>query len=148
MTDNKARPRRMTRADFKVFRTITTRFADNDIYHHVNNATYFSYLDTTVSGWLWESGLVVPNKSAVIGLAISSACDFFDSLAFPGVIDCGLRTARVGNSSVQYDVGIFREGASEAAAQGRFVHVYVDAATRRPVPLPDHLRAGLARLSV
>ncbi|MGL4323614.1 MAG: acyl-CoA thioesterase [Beijerinckiaceae bacterium] len=148
MNDKALRPQRLTRADFKHFRTITTRFADNDIYAHVNNAAYFSYLDTTVSGYLWESRLVVPGESSVIGLAVSSACAFFDSLAFPEIIECGLRTSHIGTSSVHYEVGIFQAGASKAAAQGRFVHVYVDAATRRPVAVPQALRDGLARLAV
>lgn len=142
------RPRRWQRSEFNIFRTISTRYMDNDVYHHVNNAAYYSFIDTTVSGWLWDNQLVVPGESAVIGLAVSSACDFFDSLAFPETIECGLRAGRIGNSSVQYDVGIFRVGQSEAAAQGRFVHVYVDALSRRPVALPEYLRAGLARLVV
>lgn len=148
MNDTASRPRRLKRDDFRVFRTITMRYSDNDVYHHINNTVYYSWIDTTVSGWLWENGLVIPGESPVIGLAVSSACDFFESLAFPGAVDCGLRTGRIGTSSVQYEVGIFAVGASEAAAQGRFVHVYVDAANRRPVPLPEQLRAGLARLGV
>lgn len=148
MAENTPRPHRWLRDDFKIFRMIATRFSDNDIYAHLNNAAYYSYIDTTVSGWLWDNELVIPGKSPVIGLAVSSACDFFDSPAFPETIACGLRAGRIGNSSVQYEVGIFREGQSEAAAQGRFVHVYVDAANRRPVALPEYLRAGLARLVV
>ncbi|MGL4494237.1 MAG: acyl-CoA thioesterase [Beijerinckiaceae bacterium] len=148
MADAPAKPPRWHRADFRIFRSITLRYSDNDVYHHVNNTIYYSWIDTTVSGWLWENGLVVPGKSPVIGLAVSSACDFFESLAFPGTISCGLRTGRIGQSSVHYEVGIFREGASEAAAQGRFIHVYVDAATSRPVPLPETLRDGLRALVV
>lgn len=140
------KPVRLTRADYVVFRPITTRFADNDIYGHINNAVYYSYFDTTVSGWLWEQGLVVPRESDVIGLAVNSACDYFDSLSFPDALDAGLRVERIGTSSVRYAVGVFKSGASEASAQGVFTHVYVDARAHRPVALPERLREGLKRL--
>ncbi len=143
MTSEKPTPHR--RADYVAFRTITTRFLDNDVYGHVNNSVYYSWFDTTVSGWLWEQGLVVPNQSPVVGLTVSSACDYFDSVEFPGNVETGLRVDRIGSSSVRYGVGVFREGASQAAAQGQFTHVYVDA-SRRPVALPAHLREGLRRL--
>lgn len=140
------KPRPHSRDRYVTFRTITTRFIDNDVYGHVNNAVYYSYFDTTVSGWLLEQDLVVPHRSEVIGLAVNSSCDYFDSVAFPDGLEAGLRVARIGNSSVQYGVGIFRQGASQAAAQGLFTHVYVDARSSRPVPLPDRLRSGLQAL--
>lgn len=131
------------RERYAAFRAVTTRYMDNDPYRHVNNAVYYSFFDTTVSGWLWEKGLVVPHQSDIIGLVVSSSCDYFASVAFPDAIECGLRVARIGNSSVQYGVGVFRQGASEAAAQGLFTHVYVDARTSRPVALPAAFRDAL-----
>ncbi|WP_342360401.1 thioesterase family protein [Terrarubrum flagellatum] len=145
---NLPKPSPHSRDQYAVFRTITTRFIDNDVYAHVNNAVYYSYFDTTVSGWLLEQGLVIPQKSPVIGLAVNSACDYFDSLAFPDILESGLSVTRIGRSSVQYGVGIFKQGASQAAAQGVFTHVYVDASGGRPVALPELLRAGLQRLVV
>ncbi|MET0605519.1 MAG: thioesterase family protein [Beijerinckiaceae bacterium] len=139
------KPKPRSREDYVVFRTITTRFLDNDVYGHVNNSVYYSYFDTTVSGWLWEQGLVVPQQSSIVGLTVSSSCDYFDSLEFPGTIETGLRVDRIGSSSVRYGVGVFKRGASQAAAQGQFTHVYVDGG-RRPVPLPAALRDGLLRL--
>lgn len=137
------RPRPHARDRYAVFRAVTTRYMDNDPYRHVNNAVYYSFFDTTVSGWLWEEGLVVPQQSDVAGLVVSSSCDYFDSVAFPDALECGLRVARIGRSSVQYGVGVFKQGASKAAAQGLFTHVYVDARTNRPVALPAPLRAAL-----
>ncbi len=144
MTFEKPRPH--SRDRYAAFRAITTRFLDNDVYGHINNAVYYSYFDTTVSGWLLEQDLVVPQRSEIIGLAVNSSCDYFDSLAFPDALEAGLRVARIGNSSVQYGVGIFKQGASQAAAQGLFTHVYVDARSNRPVALPDRLRQGLQSL--
>lgn len=140
------KPKPHGRDRYAGFRAITTRFIDNDVYGHVNNAVYYSWFDTAVSGWLWEQGLIVPQESEIIGLAVNSSCDYFDSVAFPDALESGLRVARIGNSSVQYGVGVFKQGASQAAAQGLFTHVYVDARTNRPVPLPDRLREGLRTL--
>ncbi|MEM6620916.1 MAG: thioesterase family protein [Pseudomonadota bacterium] len=141
-----AKPDRPSRADFPVFRQITTRWMDNDVYGHVNNAVYYSFLDTVVSGHLMEAGIIVPGKSRVIGLAVSSRCDYFSQIAFPDRVTGGLRVDRIGNSSVTYGVGIFRNDEDEAAALGQFVHVYVDVDSHRPTPLPDDLRAVLEGL--
>jgi acyl-CoA thioester hydrolase len=134
------------RAAYAVFRSVTTRWMDNDVYGHVNNAVYYSFFDTAVSGWLLEQGLVVPRVSSIVGYVVHSACDYFDAIGFPDAIETGLRVDRIGNSSVRYGVGVFRAGASVAAAQGVFTHAYVDAGSGRPVVLPVELRQGLAPL--
>lgn len=146
MASTPEKPKPHTRGRYALFRPITTRFIDNDVYGHINNAVYYSYFDTTVSGWLWEQGLIIPQTSDIIGLAVNSSCDYFDSVAFPDDLEAGLRVARIGNSSVQYGVGVFRRGGSQAAAQGLFTHVYVDARAKRPVALPEGLREGLKTL--
>ena len=135
-----------TRDDFAVFRQITTRWMDNDLYDHVNNATYYSFLDTVVSGYLVDQGVIQPGKSEVIGLAVASSCAYFAPVSFPELVTGGLRVDRIGTSSVTYGVGIFRDDDHSAAALGQFTHVYVDAGERRPVPLPDALRAVLEPL--
>ncbi|MEM7059730.1 MAG: thioesterase family protein [Pseudomonadota bacterium] len=134
------------RADFAVFREITTRWMDNDLYGHVNNATYYSFLDTVVSGYLVDAGFITPGKSDVIGLAVASSCSYFAPVSFPDLVAGGLRVDRIGNSSVTYGVGIFRNHDNRAAALGQFTHVYVDATDRRPVPLPVQLRVALEPL--
>lgn len=136
-----------TRADYAEFREITTRWMDNDVYGHVNNATYYSFFDTTVSGYLLEKGAVDPSDGAAIGLAVDSRCSYFGPVSFPDLVVGGLRVDRIGTSSVQYGVGIFRSDEDLASAAGHFVHVYVDPASRRPVPLPDRLRAVLEPLA-
>jgi acyl-CoA thioester hydrolase len=137
---------RKARADFAHFLEIVTRWSDNDIYGHVNNATYYSYFDTLVNRMLIERNLLDPAKSAAIGVVVETGCRFFASLSFPDVIDAGLRVASIGNSSVRYEIALFRKGAKDATATGHFVHVYVDRATRRPVPVPAEVRAALQPL--
>lgn len=143
-----AKPQRPVRAEYPAFREITTRWMDNDVYGHVNNVVYYSFFDTVVSGHLLETGVIRPGASAVIGLAVSSQCNYFSQIAFPDRVTGGLRVDRIGNSSVQYGIGIFREDEEAAAAAGNFVHVYVDAASHRPIPLPDDLRQVLEALQV
>ena len=127
---------------------LTTRWSDNDVYGHVNNVVYYAYFDTAVNGLLLEAGVLDIAQGPVIGLVVETGCRYHASVAFPDRIEAGVRVARLGRSSVRYEVGIFREGEARAAAQGHFVHVTVDRATRRPVPLPDALRAVLAALVV
>jgi acyl-CoA thioester hydrolase len=127
---------------------IPTRWMDNDVYGHVNNATYYSYFDTAVNRWLIEHGLLDLERSAVIGIVVETLCRFHRSLAFPDVVEAALRVARVGNSSVRWEIGLFRRGDAEVAATGHFVHVYVDRATMRPVPVPPDVRAAVAPLVV
>jgi len=136
------------RADYRAFRAITTRWADNDVYAHVNNVVYYSFFDTVVNGWLIANALLRPAEGPVIGLVAETQCRYFAPLAFPDAIEGGLRADRIGRTSVTYGIAIFREGAAHAAAAGHFVHVYVDAASRRPVPLPQALRDALPALQV
>jgi len=125
---------------------IPTRWADNDIYGHVNNATYYAYFDTAVNRHLTDHGLLLPGESPVVGIVVETMCRFHRSLAFPDTIEAGVRVTKIGNSSVTYGLALFRRGDPEPAATGHFVHVYVDRATRRPVPVPAEVRAGLEPL--
>ena len=138
----------LARADFSYFLDITTRWADNDAYGHVNNVVYYSYFDTVVNGYLIEKGVLQIGKSPVIGLVVETGCQYFSSLAYPDPLQAGLRVARIGGSSVRYEIGIFSKDEALTAARGFFIHVYVDAATRRPVPLLAPLRAALEPLLV
>ena len=135
-----------TRARYGHFLKIPTRWGDNDIYGHVNNVVYYSYFDTVVNTYLIERGALDIANSAVIGLAVESLCTFKKELTYPETIDAGLRVGRLGNTSVRYEIGIFREGDNDPAATGYFVHVYVDRASRKPVPLPESLRRVLTPL--
>lgn len=132
---------------YKVFRIVTTRWMDNDVYGHVNNVVYYSWFDTAVNAHLIEQGALDIHQGETIGLVIETQCNYFASLAFPQNIEAGIRVARLGNSSVRYEVGLFAEGEELAAAQGHFVHVYVDRQTRRPVPLPEKIRTVLETLA-
>jgi acyl-CoA thioester hydrolase len=142
------RAARLTRADFRHFRSIPTRWMDNDVYGHVNNVVYYSYFDTAVNAYLVENGLLDIEKSEIVGLVAETGCSFFASVAFPDQLDVGIAVSRLGRSSVTYAIGIFRAGEDAAAAQGRFVHVYVERASGRPVEIPANIRDGLSRLSV
>lgn len=141
-----SRPIPRPRADFPVFVPITTRWADNDAYGHLNNVVYYSLFDSAVNGWLVRQGVLDIQHGAVIGLVVETRCHYFAPLAFPAPVEAGLRVAELGRSSARYEVGIFAEGAAETAAHGHFVHVYVDRATRRPLSLPDPLRRVLETL--
>jgi acyl-CoA thioester hydrolase len=135
------------REDYKHFLAIPTRWMDNDVYGHVNNVVYYAYFDTVVNQYLVEAGVLDIHHGQVIGLVVETLCRYFQPLAFPDVIDAGLRVGRLGRTSVRYEVAIFRRGGDEPAAAGHFVHVYVDRQTRRPVPLPEPMRAALARIA-
>ena len=141
-----ARPEPHRKGDYVHLRAITTRWTDNDAYGHVNNAVHYSYFDSVVNAWLVEKGALDIHKSTVIGLVVETGCQYFAPLTYPETVTAGLRVAHVGRSSVRYEVGLFGEGADVAAAQGHFVHVYVDRETRRPVDLPPALRAALEPL--
>ncbi|MBO4120846.1 acyl-CoA thioesterase [Cupriavidus gilardii] len=142
------KPQAQTRDCYRHFLPITTRWMDNDVYGHVNNVVYYSYFDTVVNRYLIERGVLDIEAGGTIGLVIETQCNYFASLSFPETVVAGLRVARLGNSSVRYEVGLFREGENSAAAQGHFVHVYVDRQTRRPVALPKPLREALQPLLV
>ena len=140
------RPAPLGREAFPVYVELQTRWADNDVYGHVNNVVYYSYFDTAVNRHLIEQGVLDIHAGATIGLVVETQCHYFAPLAFPEIIEAGLRVAHVGRSSVRYEIGLFGRGQALSAAHGRFVHVYVDRQTRRPVALaPDLLRvlAGL-----
>lgn len=137
-----------TRARYLHFQKIPTRWSDNDVYGHVNNVVYYSYFDTVVNTYLIERAALDIQASAVIGLAVESLCTFKKELTYPETIDAGLRVGRLGNTSVRYEIGIFRAGEDDPAATGYFVHVYVERASRKPVPLPEPLRRVLAPLVV
>ncbi len=136
------------RADYRHFQPVTTRWHDNDLYGHVNNVVYYSYFDSAVNTFLIERGGLDIHAGQVVGFVVSSSCDYFASIAFPERIEVGLRVARLGNSSVQYELAVFKDGEEEACAAGRFVHVFVDRQSNRPVPIPDALRAALEGLLV
>ena len=134
-------------ADFPHRRAIPTRWKDNDVYGHVNNVEYYSYFDTVINAWLVEEGGLDIHGGAVIGLCAESHCRFQAAMAFPEVVDAGLRVGQLGRSSVRYEIGLF--GADErAAATGWFVHVFVERAGRRSVEIPERIRAALERLRV
>ena len=141
------RPARPDRSAFRLFRPIATRWMDNDAYGHVNNVHYYSYFDSAVNGWLVERGLLAITESPVIGLVVESGCTYFESVAFPDQLEAGIAVAHLGRSSVRYRIGIFKAGVDQAAAQGHFVHVYVDRATQRPVEIPSKTRVMLSELT-
>jgi acyl-CoA thioester hydrolase len=141
-----ARPATGRRADYVRFVAITTRWMDNDVYGHVNNVIYYAFFDTAVNQLLIEAGLLDPATSPVIGLVVETQCRYASSLAFPDRVTAGVRVAKLGTSSVRYEVGLFRNDEDEASGEGHFVHVYVDRASRRPVAVGPDLRAYLATL--
>ncbi len=142
------RPEAKNRSDYKHFHTISTRWMDNDAYGHVNNVVYYSWFDTIVNQFLIANGVLDIEHSPVIGLVIETQCNYFASVAFPERVTAGLRVTKLGNSSVRYEVGIFREDEENAAAQGHFVHVYVDRESRKPSAVPEKMRALLQTIEV
>ncbi|MEZ5156932.1 MAG: thioesterase family protein [Solirubrobacterales bacterium] len=134
------------RAAYPHFETLQTRWADNDVYGHVNNVEYYAFFDTVINRWLIREGGLDIHAGEVIGVCAESHCNYRDGFAFPEDIDAGLRVGRLGNSSVTYEIGLFASGAEEASATGWFVHVFVDSRTRRPAEMPAKLRASLERL--
>ena len=139
---------RSSRADYRAFRPIQTRWMDNDVYGHVNNVVYYSWFDTAVNGMLVEAGLLDVVNSPVVSLVVETSCTYFESVAFPEPLEIGMAVSKLGRSSVAYRVAVFRKGSDLAAAQGRFVHVTVDRATQKPVEMPAGLRALLEPLVV
>jgi acyl-CoA thioester hydrolase len=133
-------------ADYPHRLSIPTRWADNDVYGHVNNVEYYAFFDTVINAWLISEGGLDIHGGETIGLCAESHCEFHAALAFPETVEAGLRVGRLGRSSVRYEIGLFR--ADEHVATGWFVHVFVDRATRRPVEIPPPLRAALERLVV
>ncbi|MBB5693366.1 acyl-CoA thioesterase [Muricoccus pecuniae] len=137
------------RADFRHFLEIPTRWGDNDAYAHVNNVVYYSFFDTVVSRFLLASGAIDLRTSTVIGVVVETGCRYLAPISFPDLVTAGLRVSRVGNTSIRYEIGIFRNSEEEASAEGHFVHVYVDRETQtRPTPLPQALRDAVSPLLV
>jgi len=137
-----------TRAAYQHFLRIPTRWRDNDVYAHVNNAVYYEFFDTVINAYLITAGGLDIEKGGVVGLAVETHCEFHAPIRYPQTIDAGLRVARLGNSSVRYEVGLFIEGEAACAAHGHFVHVFVDRAANKPAPIPPALRAALEKLAV
>ena len=134
------------RSAYPHFRPIPTRWGDNDVYGHVNNVVYYSWFDTAVNAYLIEAGALDIHTGEVIGLVVETGCRYARPLAFPQAVEAGIRVARLGTSSVRYEIGLFADRDTEAAAEGFFVHVYVDRATRRPTALPSKLGQALEAL--
>jgi acyl-CoA thioester hydrolase len=134
------------REDYLHFSRITTRWNDNDVYGHVNNVVYYSYFDTVVNKFLIDGHSLDVENSDIVGLVVETQCQYFRPITFPDTVDAGIRVVKLGTSSVRYEVGLFRNDDETAAAQGYFVHVYVDRASNKPVPIPDGTRTLLSTL--
>ncbi len=142
-----ARPQPESKSAYKAFRNIVTRWSDNDLYGHVNNAVYYSWFDTAVNGLLIEQGAIDIHAGPVIGLVVETQCNYFAPLAFPQAVVAGIRVAHIGSSSVRYEMGLFAaDDDNVCAAKGHFIHVYVDHITRKPVALPPQLLSVLETL--
>ncbi|MBI0446391.1 MULTISPECIES: thioesterase family protein [unclassified Deinococcus] len=142
------RPTPQPRSAYPYHHPTPTRWADNDVYGHVNNVTYYAYFDTAVNAYLASRGALDIQAGAVIGLVVETGCTFFAPAAFPDLLSVGVRVVQLGRSSVRYELAVFRAGEERACAQGYFIHVYVDRDTRRPVELPEGLRTVLESLRV
>ena len=140
--------KRPQRNDYKVFYPISTRWSDNDIYGHINNVVYYSYFDSVANRYLIEEGGLDINDGKIVGYVVQSGCDYHAPASYPEAMEGGLRVDRLGNSSVQYGIAIFRQGEDEALAHGHFVHVFVDRAANKSVPIPADLRVALERLTL
>jgi acyl-CoA thioester hydrolase len=132
---------------YKAFRSIGTRWMDNDAYGHVNNVVYYSWFDTAVNAYLIEHGVLDIHHGDAIGLVVETQCNYFSPLAFPQTVEAGLRVARLGSSSVRYEVALFAQDQDLCSARGHFVHVYVDRVSRRPVSLAQPLKQLLETLT-
>ena len=138
---------RRGRDAYRDWSRVTLRWADNDAYGHVNNTVYYQWFDSVVNEWLVDAGLLNIAADDPIGLVVATACDYFAPLSFPGEAEVGLAVERLGISSVTYRLGVFGLGLDTPAAQGRFIHVLVSRAERRPVPIPERWRAALDSLA-
>lgn len=138
---------RQTRDRYRYFVPITTRWMDNDAYGHVNNVTYYSYFDTAANLYLIEEGGLDIHASPTVALVIESACRYHEAIAYPDVIEAGVRVDELRNRALRWGIGIFRKGQTESVADGHFVHVFVDRTTRKPVPIPEPMRSALERLA-
>jgi acyl-CoA thioester hydrolase len=144
--ENRKQPE--TRARYRHFQVIPTRWKDNDVYGHVNNVEYYSYFDTVINRYLIDAGGLNPHADTVIGIAVETMCRFQRPFAYPDDVHAGLRVGHLGTSSARYEVGLFGAGEEEARAHGHFVHVFVDRATNKPVPIPPRIRAALEKIKL
>ncbi|MEJ8849874.1 thioesterase family protein [Variovorax rhizosphaerae] len=135
------------RSQYAAFRTIPTRWSDNDMYGHVNNVVYYSWFDTAINALLIERGALDVRQGEVVGYVVETQCNYFAPLAFPQPVEAGIRVTQSGRSNVRYEIGLFEQGAETAAAQGHFVHVYVDRKSQRPVELSPELAAVVQSLT-
>ena len=143
-----SRRAKVNRDDFTVFYPVYTRWMDNDVYGHVNNVTYYSYFDSTINRYLIEQGGLDIHAARIVGYVVSSSCQFRRPVAYPDAISVGLRVAQLGNSSVTYELGVFKESENEAAAYGQVVHVFVDRERNRSVGIPSPIRHCLEEILV
>lgn len=134
------------RSQFPHFLSIPTRWMDNDVYGHVNNVVYYSYFDTAVNQFLIERGVLDIHQGDIVGFVVDSGCSYFSSISFPDVVHAGIRVSKLGNSSVRYEIALFRNEDTAPCAAGHFVHVYVERASNRPAPIPNAVRAVLTPL--
>jgi acyl-CoA thioester hydrolase len=142
------RPRRFSRADFRLFRETPTRWKDNDVFGHVNNVEYYSYFDTAVTGFLLENRILDIHGGTLGCVVVETGCTYFASVAFPDILETAIAVEHLGRSSVRYRIGVFVRGAQETAAQGHFVHVFVERPAQRPTAIPDRVRATLETLAL
>ncbi len=148
MSDGGGRRPMRSRDDYRHFLTLPTRWQDNDVYGHINNAAYYGFIDTAVNRYLIDGGFLDWDKGEIVGLVVENGCRFAKPMTFPDPVVVGLCVTRIGNSSVRYEAGLFSAGDRDASAEGYYIHVYVDRATMRPRPLPGMLRDLLAPLSI
>jgi len=137
----------MRRSDYKHFLTVETRWMDNDVYGHVNNVVYYSFFDTAVNRYLIDEGVLDIRAGDTVGFVVETSCSYEKPIAFPDRVTAGIRVARIGTSSVRYEIGIFRNDDDESSAHGHFVHVYVDRAAERSRPIPEAMRAALEKIA-
>ncbi|MDX8033357.1 thioesterase family protein [Lentzea sp. BCCO 10_0856] len=135
------------RDDYRHWQRIPTRWADNDVYGHVNNVVHYAFMDTVINTWLIDAGLDI-QAGQQIGLCVESHCNYRASVSFPDALDAGLRVGHLGRSSVRYEVGFFLEDSADVVAEGHFVHVFVDRTTRKPVEIPANLRTAMEGLVI
>jgi acyl-CoA thioester hydrolase len=136
------------RAEYPHVLTIPTRWKDNDVYGHVNNVEYYSYFDTVINEYLIRAGGLDIHAGEVIGVCAESHCTYHGALGFPQPVEACLRVGKLGRSSVRYEIALFAAGSYDAAAEGWFVHVFVDRETRRPAEVPAGIRTALERITV
>ncbi len=141
-----SRPQPSLRTDYHFFAPITTRWNDNDIYGHVNNVTYYAYFDTVANTYLIEHGALDIHRADVVGFVVNSGCNYYSPIAFPDKLIGGLRVNRLGGSSVEYGIAIFKEGEDVAVADGHFVHVFVNRASNKSVAIPESIRQALEKI--